>query len=504
MNGIGSATIRWVCLSDLHFGEEGSLLTARVPGTVTCAPECPSAVMEQLVKCLEALLPDSLSPRPTLVLAGDALGLAVAPDNEAYMVLRCFLELTMKRPTPLFSRIVYIPGNHDHHVWETTRELEYSGRTLSKLGAGDRLPSVGHTTPAFEDPSQIGKGMTSQVLVALLGEVGVRDVDVTVAYPNYSIVAPGSPGRAVIFTHGHYMDDSYTEISRILRWAFPQTRFPERFEELEQENFAYIDFIWSAVGRSGKVGDEIEYVWSSLQSEKLEDDLAGRLADGFVSAHNVPVVPDMWERAIDKELILGLLKRFNPLRRQPTTQVPGGGTVSGMKKFVLGPLAKQIGEERGQAEPPNENLPLGQTVPPDLIVPPDLTLVFGHTHQPFAGTMTFGGSYPAALKVLNTGGWVLDGPQPKPEQGAAILLLDEELNAALIRMYNDGAGRAVVIEPGVPDPAFGGASGVAPVAPNPLSEALHAAINVQADPWATFSETVISESQTRRQVAVGS
>jgi len=118
--------IRYVCLSDLHLGEEDSILTALNENVVDS--DNPSPVMIELVKCLkELILKNKGTRKPTLILNGDILELALSTTNISTMVLERLLELFMKKEEELFEKIIYIPGNHDHHMWEQIRETQYPG-----------------------------------------------------------------------------------------------------------------------------------------------------------------------------------------------------------------------------------------------------------------------------------------------------------------------------------------------------------------------------------------
>ena len=57
------------------------------------------------------------------MLAGDVLELALADDEVAAAVFEQFTDLVVG-DHPLFAdEIWFVPGNHDHHLWETAREV---------------------------------------------------------------------------------------------------------------------------------------------------------------------------------------------------------------------------------------------------------------------------------------------------------------------------------------------------------------------------------------------
>ena len=71
--------IRYVCLSDMHFGEEDSLLTNLKTASFDPDPFQASPVLQQLVACLRDLIgKNEGGPKPTLILNGDILELATA------------------------------------------------------------------------------------------------------------------------------------------------------------------------------------------------------------------------------------------------------------------------------------------------------------------------------------------------------------------------------------------------------------------------------------------
>jgi hypothetical protein len=86
-----------VCLSDLHLGSESSVLTAVDPNTLEPDIHQKSPVLASLVDCLKAILSDhSGAKKPSLVLAGDVLELALATTNVAATVFTQFLELLLE------------------------------------------------------------------------------------------------------------------------------------------------------------------------------------------------------------------------------------------------------------------------------------------------------------------------------------------------------------------------------------------------------------------------
>ena len=91
--------IRYVILSDLHFGAENSVLTAlnERPASAGSAgfsadPQRPSPLLSGLIGGLRELTRGQDRP-PTLILAGDILDLALSLDEVCAMVFRLFAHL---------------------------------------------------------------------------------------------------------------------------------------------------------------------------------------------------------------------------------------------------------------------------------------------------------------------------------------------------------------------------------------------------------------------------
>ena len=88
--------IRYVCLSDMHLGEEDSLLTEMDGNNVD--PLRASQVMFYLVECLRELISiNQGSRKPTLILNGYILELALSEYNTSSIIFERFMELVMPK-----------------------------------------------------------------------------------------------------------------------------------------------------------------------------------------------------------------------------------------------------------------------------------------------------------------------------------------------------------------------------------------------------------------------
>ncbi len=457
--------IRYICLSDLHLGEEDSLLTAVGESPGELALTKPSPVLERLGECLRALVGINTpgQPKPTLILAGDVLELALATTDQAAMAFERFLETAVGPDGGLFDRIVYIPGNHDHHLWESTRESLYASYARRRA-AGQPLGPPWHATnldlTRRDDESRQAE---SPLIVAALERTGV-DVRHTVAYPNFAVRTSGPKGaRCLVFTHGHYVEPMYRLMTRLRHRFFPEEPKPLQVWDIEAENFAWIDFFWSAMGRSGKMGAKVEAVYERLREteprQALFRHVAGRLTMG--------------RRILARPIALGLAclaARRVDLEKHAVRDPLTRKAEQGLKDYVNGPLLRQMLAEWKAR-------------------PRDTRLVFGHTHKPFFKEIHFHG-FGERLPACNTGGWVVESTRPHSVHGASIAVADSDLNLVAMNMYNESARPEdyhVELE-----------SGPLGQRANPLNRWLRKSLVLSGPPWTDFSEAVAGEIRTRK------
>ena len=416
--------------------------------------------MVALVDCLRDLISRNENPEPpTLVLGGDVLEFALATDNVAAMVFDRFVELTMAGPDRLFDRTVYfVPGNHDHHLWEGAREKHYA-EYVAQVPLGQPLKAPRHTTPMF--PGQDEYPTEAQLLSALIQRVGgAPDLHVQMAYPNLALVSDDGQ-RGLVFHHGHYVESMYRLMSVLNQTMFRHSTEPE-VAQWEAENFAWIDFFWSALGRSGDVGLDIALTYESLQSPAATDKIIDRLSDGVAQ-----LIPRGRVRRSVARRATGMVLRhaaanYAGRERRHVDGVLSQNAREGLREYIDGPLRNQLVTDCN-GDPPSE-----------------LTFAFGHTHKPFLDVLD-APRYPTPVVLMNTGGWVVDGLEPEPYHGAGAVLVDEHLDVLNLRFYaqspDPSTYRTIVeVPPGKEDRGF--------------TRRMREIVEADRDPWRHFSKTV--------------
>ena len=405
--------VRYVILSDLHFGAENSILTALADSPdPTADPTRRSPVMSCLADCLAQLIgANEGSEPPTLVLAGDVLELALADDEVAAAVLEQFTDLVVG-DHPLFAdEIWFVPGNHDHHLWETAREGQYADQ-LRSLSPTAPIPPPIHATCLF--PKQGDALLESELLTAVLQRRHkTTKAHMRAVYPNLGLRSSDGE-RCVIVHHGHYIESMYQLMSSLNLLMFNKP-LPRDITEIEGDNFAWIDFFWSSLGRSGDVGVDVNRLYDMLQSEKAVDRLVLTLATAIADKAPGGRARKWVTRRIMRDLFTHLVKHAGRFERHHPTDALSANAKKGLQAYLEGPLLAQISSE--------------------LEAVPATTLVFGHTHKPFETTFDAAG-FAEPVNLANTGGWVVDTVDTNPLQGAAAVLVDEDLDVASLRLYD--------------------------------------------------------------------
>jgi len=407
------------------------------------------------------------------------------------MVFQRFLELILP-PDPakrLFEHLIVIPGNHDHHLWEMARETQYV-EFVARNNLFRTLPRQWHTTDLFWSPK--ANPVESDFLTLMLRSYPhLTDMAVHIAYPALGLLHE-SGSKCVIFDHGHFTEWIYWLMSDVRKWFFPWTQEPLDIWNVEGENFAWVDFAWSVLGRSGGVGVGLETIYEKLQDKKAFEELKVNLAQSLSSKIGWSVT-DTLERQALEMLFDYLLGQFGKTERAATECPLSEEGITSLYRYVEGPIRRYIAE-RLIARRLNQN-----NVSPDLLTEeklaamqlPEVVFVYGHTHKPFCDYEDFHG-YSHWVDVYNTGGWIVDGLDPDPCYGASIVLVDEEMNVTSVNMYQQTQTDAVsgVIVEEAPR-GFR--------AENAFHQRISSLIEPDRDPWKTFSDTVARALQIRRK-----
>ena len=449
-------SIRHVVLSDCHLGARDSLLTHI--DSCDAIADGPSKVLAAFANAMGETF--KYTDKPQLVLLGDALDLGLSPFGDVSKSFLQLLDAFFPAVGPdLFQReIIYVAGNHDHHLWRMAQDHEF----VSALGRGELPQDIQSVTPIFGTPSHRCRLMES--LVA--HRPHLHDAAVRIAYPNWGI-SDAASGRAVVMHHGHYLDGMYRALSNLRGFLGEEEPRPATMRQLEQENGPWIDFLWSDLGSAGDVGGEVGSLYATMLSAGASHDfaegLARRITGGLHSKLGInPRMELKYGITLDNLIRAGVdLTAGQAAERQRDghAHVLGEAEIEDIGWYLGTPMAQQMQAELGS-------------------MPRELSFIFGHTHKPFQDELTVDG-FDLPVGVFNTGGWVLDEPTLMPVQGCSAMLVSDDLEVASLRLFNDPTDGTIA-------PVRVEGSG----RQSKLVDEAASAVEGAADHWADFSGTV--------------
>jgi hypothetical protein len=391
---------RTIVLSDLHLGRETSYLYSK------------NENYEKNRQALKALLIE-LGPQEEIIFLGDLLELAIGSLDEVYQDAREFFSL-LSEAAP-YERIVFIPGNHDHHFW---RELVEEIFINESLRNGSHPPGHYHYPRCFVD-KRFSTSDAHTKSTIMLDEVWPQDKpkpEIIVKYPHHFAQIPSDEGKDkyYLFTHGHFLEDLFKPVNYIIQ--------PAHLEELEAFNNFWLESFDYHIGHAGRLSSYIRKFVQSFQRwgprknpemEDMIDEVFRQLREkGYLSWLSGCVI---------KHFFKGKIKKIS------------WNENSGLYKAAVDDkLIKSIEDYIGRYIVPryqkgrSEDLDL----PPHLDIPMPFTFVFGHTHIPIRNeemekskAVVEGKIYP----LLNTGGWLrTDGQGSIGGENAGILAIDRK------------------------------------------------------------------------------
>ncbi len=200
--------IKVLALSDLHLGEEECLLNI-------C--EGKKNVIQTTVEKITELSKGNgefESGIESLILIGDIVELSEAKDKQAYETTKFFLSSLLSKVS--VREIVYLVGNHDHHLW-----VEALKQSQGKEHYKDCMPK---TKTFIDDPEIFVKN-------CLPTDHSVGKI--RVGYPYYMIEMDDS---CFFFDHGHLFSELLEKLT--------SAEEADNLEDLEERTYEFMEFIW--------------------------------------------------------------------------------------------------------------------------------------------------------------------------------------------------------------------------------------------------------------------
>ena len=261
--------IQAMILSDLHFGDNNSILHYEHPDRKT--------IFKELVKEINDRRQDQDAESrdkqiPYLILNGDIYDLSFAEYKYAFGDAKDFYKMLKKEK--LFGKIIFIPGNHDHHLWWLFQKEKLIMDPI-RSGDTDGIEVLVHVNSASLDleKGDLSYYRSDPPYPTLQGATfldALTGYDVKIVYPNlYLIFKENLERKAIVVTHGHFFESL---------WTFATDLFPKnlaRFDAspfnlyfLEKINSAFTEFGWHTLGQAGPLSKMIEKIYEQVSLGK--------------------------------------------------------------------------------------------------------------------------------------------------------------------------------------------------------------------------------------------
>lgn len=396
--------INTVAMSDLHLGEETSVLNFFIyDNRGKKIRQKGEPVVNKIIQELQRVKMGENNGEKIkyLILVGDLFDLSLSIFKESIENVQMFLRKICDSET--VEKIIYLPGNHDHHIWF---QIVENRNFINKI---ERRESLDFFYDRVTDSDEV---FTDTFLNGLMPE----GKTIGVAYPNFELTLKD---QVVVFHHGHFNERMWTLTTDV----FDEYLENYDLEELEIFNSPLTEMIWYALGQAGRLGASgmIEKIYTGVKNENFEiiDKICKNVFDSI----------DEWDGK----------KKDGFLKDRMDDAVKIGGTFLAKKiisQFVTRKEQKKGSVARGMTLK-DEELTDGITQYMDRFIKlnRDYTYVFGHTHKHFheRGFMD-GNNFDHEL--VNCGGWVIEK-------------VDEIPHTYLLKIHDDGNVEPIKI--GIPE-----------------------------------------------------
>jgi predicted phosphodiesterase len=221
-----------IVISDIHLGEEKSLFKDR-----------------NIIRDFKEKLSREGKIEEFIIL-GDLFDLSLVSFRNVYEHAKEFFSEVSKIKN--IENIVFVPGNHDHHIWTLILEEE---EITKKINNGSDIS---------EPLKRVDREYDNTFLNGLLPG---RKIHVT--YPN---LLREIGGTLYFLHHGHLLDRIFTPAGIILK--------PESLQELEAFNSSWIEGIWYHLGQAERLGQMVNKGYKEFLAAKT-------FIDGFLEKFDI-------------------------------------------------------------------------------------------------------------------------------------------------------------------------------------------------------------------------
>ncbi len=412
-------SIRYLVISDTHFGCVDSVLNFYTfdEGSERKMSYHEPEKWPVLKKYIVEALAGSDIPCK-LILLGDMFELSLADYSFAAVNTCAFLNEISKINGII--GVIYIPGNHDHHIWRQILEYDTVGKINDIVGegmSGGLLPQnlslddfvINHVSP---DPSRTIVGQKFlNFLLGISSEKLYCPADfIEIIYPNFMINTAQGP---VFFHHGHFCEAWWQLASDYLTDIDTDVSL----EMLEDMNSPFTDFIWYAVGQSPHLGKIVRTIYNELgdkdytELKKVLDMIFEKIDyyDGGIRDNIVKDIKEYFRNGLIKRLLVRRIGKLLSENNSNTHAALRGAKMDNQLSEKLNKLVIRYIENYIHIWIKDYKFTTG-------CMP---KFVFGHTHQISKTQVEVKA---IQYEVYNTGGWIIEEGEIHP----GVVYIDEK------------------------------------------------------------------------------
>jgi len=392
-------------ISDVHLGDDHCKLIRG--GNITATYE---SLKNNIFKFTKKKALDYL------VLDGDIIDFSINSFEESCIAAKYFFRAIEK--DGLVKELIYIPGNHDKHVWDA---VEWETNIIRRLKEHEDPRGFRRTQPGLIDyksnaPLELS-GVSRVVNTKHYGTLFLeglfekgKTLPINVVYPNLYI---RTEKDVYLITHGHMLELAWVLLSEVF-CGEPELAGKQGIRELEEFNIPLTSMICTGVGQGGAVSK----LFYTIQKEAKRGKTGRmkKLLDNVMPKLDQLIELPGYVEFLDDALLIAIRKAALYLAGDVSDSRYDEDFFkkeSVRKRFLIFHAASCSQAEELGFEAPNK-------------------IIFGHTHEPL--------SYEAPMEIENLS-FVKDGKAYLYNTGG---WLDEEGKSAEIFFFDDNGSLSSV------------------------------------------------------------
>ena len=385
-----------IVISDLHLGREVSYLDSR--------SKYFNQNRDNLLEVLE-----EFRDVEEVVINGDLFEIALSGWNVVCEQANHFFDMLHEVIKP--DRIVFIPGNHDHHLWYSLVEKVF---VFDAIKEHKNIPDKYQYPFCFIDKLFTSRNPAHERYM-ILPECwpGKNKPEFIIKYPHHLLKIVQKNGeRHYFFTHGHYLEPLFRPINYLIE--------PARIDELEGFNALWLESFNYQLGHASRLSEKVMAIITSYEQgyEKSKRKVKKILNEIFLNFQRKTRLGDIGSFLLRSAINIGL-------RHFPSK---GGCALfkQALNKKLLNEIKFYLEKYILQRYVPDNYEKLALPSPKKIPLP--FTFLFGHTHRPNFSLQFLSKSKITidnyTIPVINTGGWLRIDSKMGRGENAGILLID--------------------------------------------------------------------------------